>query len=1035
MKRSLIILLIALGFSSHFQLNAQTKISQDPFAQTGVVQASKVHFLGKTEPLRDLMQQPGLSLEKRKKFKANKPKEIPNFMGRELKHTVKEGALPQGPDPLRQTNSNRSVQIPVEPLVNIEGMSSSNFGGTPPDPTGDIGEEFYIQSINGTWFRIFDKEGNPVTGAINMNTLWTPLGFSGLGDPIVLYDQEAKRWFITEFSTSGNNMLVAISETADPQGSYYAYNFTAPQFPDYPKYGIWNNAYVITTNEGAVPFYVLERAKMLAGEDDPGLQRFTIPSINGGPGFQVATPADWDGILPPPTGANPMILRINDDGWNQAPQDRIEVWSIDVDWENPNNSSISSENVLTAAFDSEGCAENGPGFACIPQPTGDGIDGIPWVIMNRVQYRNFGDYEVMVLNFMVDVSGTNDEVSGIRWMELRRTDGGDWSVYQEGTYAPDDGNHRFMGGIAMDGAGNIAMAYSISGKDKSPSLRFTGRRNGDSLGEMTIDEFEFGTGEGSINGVRYGDYASMSVDPTDDRTFWYTGEYKRPGQAWGTKIVAFQVGRDTTDIGPKAMLTPQTSDFLTADEVIVVDFENFGVDTQTVFEVGYILNDGTPFVETVMTVLPPDSIYNHVFAQNVNLSVIGDYNFKIFTNLPDDSNVLNDTLRVLVKQLSRYDAGITAINLDGEIACGETIPVELELTNFGTQTLTSANISYQLNTGTVENMVWTGSLEMGETEIINISVSGVQDGVNSLVVSTSEPSGQTDDVPTNDAFTRGFDGIEEGIVVDFWFRMDFNPGETSWKLRNSNDDVLYSGGPYPDAAPLVVITEQFCLHPDSCYEFKVVDLGGDGIGTVDGDYTLTTTDGVVLASLLNADFGFSETNFFCASGACLLEAEINITNETGADDGTIIINAQNGTGDLEYSIDGGNSFQGSNVFNDLEEGDYIVVVMDGNGCDYLEEVSVGLGVPTFEAGFDYKIEVFPNPTEGVFRVNMEGLAGVHYLSLQILDANGKIIQHSSMARYNEVLTGAFSLEAFPSGIYFIRFAEEGVNQLVRVVKQ
>jgi hypothetical protein len=1034
MKKNLLILFLAFGVSNFFQLNAQTQ-PQDPYAQTGVVQASTVHFLGKTEPLRDLVQQSPLNLEKRKKFKKNKPKTIPNFIGRDARQIDTEGALPQGPDPLRQTNLHRSVQIPVEPLVNIEGMSSANFGGTPPDPTGDIGEEFYIQSINGTFFRIYDKEGNAVTGPINMNTLWTPLGFTGLGDPIVLYDQAAQRWFITEFSTAGNNMLVAVSETSDPQGSYFAYNFTAPQFPDYPKYGIWNNAYVITTNEGAVPFYVIEREKMLAGENDPGLQRFTIPGINGGPGFQVATPVDWDGILDPPAGADPMILRINDDAWNQAAQDRVEVWSIDVDWDNPNNSSISGQNVLTAAFDSQGCAENGPGFACIPQPTGDGIDGIPAVIMNRVQYRNFGDYEVMVLNFMVDVSGTNNEISGIRWMELRRMDGGDWSVFQEGTYAPDDGEHRFMGGIAMDGAGNIALAYSISGPDKSPSLRFTGRRNGDPLGEMTIDEFEFATGDGSINNIRFGDYASMSVDPTDDRTFWYTGEYKRPGLAWGTKIVAFQVGRDTTDIGPQALLTPQSSDALTADEVIAVDFENFGVDTQTVFEVGYILNDGTPFVETVTTVLPSDSIYSHVFAQNADLSLIGDYNFKIFTNLPDDSNVLNDTLRVLVQKLSRYDAGISAINLEGEIACGETIPAEFELTNFGTQTLTAVNINYQLNSGTVETMPWTGSLEMGETELINLNISGIQDGTNSLVASTSEPNGLVDDVPDNDAFTRSVEGIAEGIVVDFWFRMDFNPDETFWELEDSNGETLFSGGPYPDASPLVVITEQFCLHPDSCYSFKLVDLGGDGIGIIDGDYTLTTADGEVLASLLNPDFGFSETNFFCASGACLLEAEIDITNDTGTEDGTIIINASNGTGDLEYSIDGGNSFQNSNVFNDLEEGDYIVVVTDGNGCDYLEEVTVGLGVPTFEAGFDYKIEVFPNPTEGVFRINMEGLAGVNHLSLQILDANGKIIQHSWMARYNDVLTGAFSLEAFPSGTYFIRFAEEGLNQMVRVVKQ
>lgn len=1035
MKNNYIALLFTLFWISTFQVNAQNQ-AENIYEQSGIVQASKVHFLGKTQPLRELTLQPQLSQEKRKKFKANKPDEVPNFMGRKSKHTTKPGALPIGADPLRQTNLNRSVGIPVEPIVSINGMNSTIGGGTPPDPAGDIGPNFYIQMINSSLFRIFEKDGSPVTGPISANTLWGPLGLAGSGDPIILYDQGAERWVLTEFTAPGNNnLLIAISETSDPQGSYFVYNFTAPSFPDYPKYGIWNNAYVVTTNEGSVPFYVLEREKMLAGESDPGLQRFSIPSIFGGPGFQVATPADWDGILPPPTDAQPMILRINDDGWNQAPQDRIEVWSIDIDWENPNNSSISSQNVITAPFDSEGCAENGPGFACIPQPTGDGIDGIPWVIMNRVQYRNFGDYEVMMLNFMVDVSGTNNEISGIRWMELRRLPGEDWEVFQEGTFAPDDGEHRFMGGIAMDGAGNIALAYSVSGPNTSPSLRFTGRRNGDPLGEMTVDEFEFGTGEGSINGVRYGDYSAMAVDPTDDRTFWYTGEYKQPNQNWGTRIVSFQIGRDTTDIGVNELLTPQTSDALTNDEVITATFNNFGVDTQFVFEVGYIINDGTPFTETVNTVLPADSSYTHVFAQNADLSVIGDYNFKIFNTLTDDSNILNDTLRALVQKLSRYDAGITVINLDNEIACGETVPVTFEITNFGTQTLTSANISYQLNGGTVENMTWEGNLEMGESELISLSISGVIDGTNMVSATTSMPSGEMDEVPSNDEFSRSFIGIAEGIVVNFSFKTDFNPSETSWRLTDSNNDILYAGGPYPDIPVLSTVTEQFCLHPDSCYTFRMIDLGGDGISVIPGNYSLTTADGEVLASLLNPDFGFSEINHFCASGMCLLEAEIDITNETGPDDGTIIINAQNGTGDLEYSIDGGNSFQESNVFNDLSEGEYIVVVMDGRGCDYIETVEVGFGVPTFEAGFDYNIEVFPNPTDGVFRINIEGLAGVNYLTLQILDAQGKIIQHSSMARYNEVLTGSFSLIQFPAGVYFIRFKEENLNQMVRVLKK
>ena len=1034
MKKTLYWALTCLFVTANATVNAQSTTTANAFEQVGEVQASTLNFLGKTTPLRDLIIQPTISLKKRKKIKSNKPKEVPNFMGRKSGHTVKPDALPQGPDPVWQNNLTKNVVVPVEPTLEIEGMSSSNFGGTPPDPAGDVSQDHYIQMINGTRIQIFDKEGNSVVAPFSTNTLWSDVGNTGLGDPIILYDQAVDRWLITEFAVNGNVLLVAVSETSDPQGSYFAYSFTTPQFPDYPKYGIWNNAYVVTSNEGAVPFYVLEREKILAGEPNPGLQRFTIPSIPGGPGFQVATPADWDGITPPPAGAHPMILRINDDGWNQAPQDRIEVYSIEIDWDTPSNSSITSQNVITAPFDSEGCAVNGPGFACIPQPSGNGIDGIPWVIMNRVQYRNFGDYEAMVLNFMVDITGTSNEISGIRWMELRRLPGEDWEVYQEGTFAPDDGIHRFMGGIAMDGLGNIGMAYSVSGPETSPSLRFTGRQVSDPLGEMTIDEYEFGTGDGSISNIRFGDYSAMSIDPSDDRTFWYTGEYKRPGQSWGTRIVAFQVARDTNDIGPLEMLTPMSADDLTSNEAIEVIFKNFGVDTQSMFQVGYVINDGMAFTEDINVVLPPDSLYQHTFTQTADLATIGAYNFKIFTTLADDTNILNDTLRMQVEQFSRYDAGITNVEMSDPV-CGDTVTIQLELTNFGTQTLTSVDINYQLNGATANTLEWTGSLEMDETTLVELTIFGFENGTNSIAAFTASPNGEADEVPANDQFSRAFEAFPENIIVDFWMRFDFEPEETSWRLLDSEGNTLYMGGPYIDASSLSTVTEQFCLHPDSCYTFRVIDLGFDGMGFVDGDYTLTAPNGEVLASLINPDFGISENNDFCASGMCTLVAEVDVTNDTGAGDGVVLITASNGTGDLMYSIDGGENYQSSNLFENITQGEYKVVVTDGNGCDVVLDIVVNLGTNTIDVANALNIEVFPNPTDGVFRINIATANALNHLPVSVLDVTGKRLFQTSMARYNGVLTGAFSLEAYPAGTYLVKFEDASINRMVSVVKK
>ena len=207
------------------------------------------------------------------------------------------------------------------------------------------------------------------------------------------------------------------------------------------------------------------------------------------------------------------------------------------------------------------------------------------------------------------------------------------------------------------------------------------------------------------------------------------------------------------------------------------------------------------------------------------------------------------------------------------------------------------------------------------------------------------------------------------------------------------------------------------------------------MSVIDGDYTLTAPDGEILAALLNPDFGFSETNEFCASGMCMLEAEINTLNDSGNEDGAILIDAFNGTGALQYSIDGGNSYQDSNVFENLEAGEYIVVVTDANGCDFLVEVEVMLGTATLTEELGYQMEVYPNPTKGVFRVDISGLQSIYYLELDILDIRGNLVQRSTMHRYNETLTGVFSLEAFPAGSYFIRFRNSEIQRLIKVVKQ
>ncbi|MEO1438028.1 MAG: hypothetical protein AAFV80_20970, partial [Bacteroidota bacterium] len=687
-----------------------------------------------TQPLRDIINARPTDSDKKEEFEENR-KTIDNFFDREIR-PAKEKSHTGKPDRLWQRNLEKDSQIPIVPTVNVDGLSSAISGATPPDPCGDIGRNFYIQTLNATFIQVFDKDGNEVGNPINANTIWNQVGFSSAGDPIILYDQENDRWIMTEFPPA-NQLLVAISQTNDPLGAWTAYAFATPSFPDYPKYSMWGNAIVVTTNEGGpgtVPTYFINRAELLAEAPTVSIQRIAVPGINGGPGFQVATPVDWTGSTPPPAGSLPMIIRPHDSTWGGASADRLEVIEFDVDFANPNNTTLNQINIACQPFDLVPCAAAGAGFACIPQPSGSGIDGLPEVIMHQTHYRNFGTHESMVLNFITDADGNN--LSGIRWVELRRTTNTDWTVYQEGTYAPQDGNHRFMGAICQDGAGNIGLAYSVSGPNTFPGIRFTGRRASDPLGTMTVDEFVVVDGLSSSPSSRYGDYASMAVDPEDDRTFWFTGEYRR-ANGWGTRVLAFSLGRDSVDLGAEALITPMDGPQLTAAETVSASYKNFGLDTIQNLSVGYIFENNPAVVDNVSFTLPPDSVYTHTFAQTVDMSAIGNYEFKVFGSSDGDSNLLNDTIRISRAHQPRFDAGITNVLGIDQVICGDMIQLQITITNFGALPLTSADIEFQVNADAPQTQAWTGNLMMGESEDVPTIRVFISTKLLSIIVTSS----------------------------------------------------------------------------------------------------------------------------------------------------------------------------------------------------------------------------------------------------------------------------------------------------------
>ncbi|MBI3995090.1 MAG: DUF11 domain-containing protein, partial [Nitrospirae bacterium] len=466
-------------------------------------------------------------------------------------------------DPLVQSLS-PALKMP-SPIQSFDGVGNVN-GVLPPDPNGDVGPNHYVQMVNVS-FAVWDKSGALLYGPAAGNTLWT--GFGGAcettndGDPIVQYDPLADRWVMSQFALPNFpngpfHQCFAVSQTPDPTGAWHRYSFlvSGTKLNDYPKIGVWPDGYYMSVNQfnegtlswGGAGAFVFERGQMLAGLSAQ-MVYFDLFPVD--PNLGGMLPSDLDGPTPPPVGAPNFFMQVDDNGLG-FPADQLELWQFHVDWTTPANSTFTGPTLLpTAAFDSNMC---GYAVNCIPQPgTARKVDAISDRLMYRLAYRNLGTHESLVVNHTVDVDGTNH--AGIRWYEIRDP-GGAPAIYQQGTFAP-DADHRWMGSIAMDGAGNIAMGYSVSGTTTFPSIRYTGRLAGEPLGDLPQGESELIAGAGSQRSTasRWGDYSMMGVDPTNDCTFWYTQEYysATSSSGWKTRIGSFKF--PTCPAGPNADLS------------------------------------------------------------------------------------------------------------------------------------------------------------------------------------------------------------------------------------------------------------------------------------------------------------------------------------------------------------------------------------------------------------------------------------------------------------------------------------------------
>jgi len=389
-----------------------------------------------------------------------------------------------------------------------------------------------VQWVN-TSFAIFNKSsGALIAGPTAGNTLWS--GFGGGcqtnndGDPVVLYDKAAQRWIFSQFSVSTTPYLqcIAVSTTSDATGTYNRYSFQYGNFDDYPKMAVWSDGYYETFNMFNGNTFVgadacaYNRTAMLAGSAATQVCFQQGSSVGG------LLPSDIDGTTAPPAGSPNYMVYFGTNNLN--------LFKFHVDFNTPSNSTFTGPTVIPVAAFSPLCG----GGTCVPQPgTTQQLDSLADRLMYRLAYRNFGTHESLVVNHSV----TAGSGGGVRWYEIQNPSGTP-TVAQQSTFAPDS-NYRWMGSIAMDQSGDMAVGYSVSSSSLNPTVRYTGRVPTDPSGTMEAEvNVVTGTGSQTTGLSRWGDYSAMQVDPVDDCTFWYTQEYIKTNGTfnWNTRIANFK---------------------------------------------------------------------------------------------------------------------------------------------------------------------------------------------------------------------------------------------------------------------------------------------------------------------------------------------------------------------------------------------------------------------------------------------------------------------------------------------------------------
>lgn len=895
--------------------------------------------------------------------------------------------------------ANRSYLEGIVPSRGVDFSFTAAFtSSSPTDPSGAIGPNHYFAVFN-TGFRIFEKDGTPLTGQLSPLNIFPA---SGCCDLTVSYDNAADRWVV---SFLGGGVQVAVSDGPDPvNDGWFVYNISTVN--DYQKLSIWSDGYYITDNNSIASrrVYAMERDAMLAGDPTAQIIEFPLPGIATN-GFYSPQAFNVSNADLPATGSAPIVF-LQDDAFSGVDpgNDHVGLWEIDVNWASPGSSTVSDKieiplDPFTSVFD-------GGSFSNLPQPGGGAvIDAIQSTIMNQAQFRKFPTHNSAVFNFVEDADPSAGKLAAIRWVELRQdSDGMPWTLFQEGTYIAPDGKHAWMGSMIMDGQGNIGMGYmGMSGPTTPTTVRvssfFTGRLSSDPAGTMSIAETLIEPGTGNLPNFRAGDYSKIDVDPSDDLTFYFNNEQVISGGR-ANVVGVFKIGSEfDNDTGVIAINQPSDGT-LSSTETVEVVVRNFGLVAQSDIPVSFSVDGGAAINEVVAGPIAPGTNEVYTFTATADLGVLGTtYSITASTNLVGDEFPDNDAFTKDVTFLQPIDVGVTSLDAPTSgTGLGATEAVTVTITNFGGETQTTIPVSYAIDGGAPISETYTGSIATGETDTYTFTATADLSALGSyeFVVGTAL-AGDSD--TSNDAITVD---VENTTCQPEGNCEGFNDGVTMLQLADQDIMVECSSSGYAD-------------NTDITFNFMLEDNPFDGVlqmGWPDSSYAMWID--------WNDNFVFEPTEIVESGSVPNADTDFPFNIDFGVFPGLT-------TGEHLMRVRGEDTDGGGNVLDPCDD------LQFGRTNDFTANVTGVLGVE--EQAIADSDMIISSTDNNVFDIALNNTRIEGALNIQVHNIMGQKILSNMIENQGGSFNYTLDMSYVASGVYLVRVGNAKYGKVKRIIVQ